>query len=92
MKTTCDPAKHARNVDLRGLRFDRAAALDRESAWVKEDDQPSYGEIRFLALAFLEGRIHVLWLTPTPTGIRVISFRKANDREELAYERQKAAY
>ena len=91
MEITYDPAKDARNIDLRDLPFARAAALDWETAWIREDARNDYGETRFLVLAHLEERLHVLCFTPTRDGIRVISFRKANSREEGAYEKQKAA-
>ncbi|WP_267912117.1 BrnT family toxin [Melaminivora jejuensis] len=38
-------------------------------------------------MAWLDERLHVLCFTPTPGGIRIISFRKANAREERRYER-----
>ena len=34
------------------------------------------------AIGLLENRLHVLVFTETVDGIRVISFRKANSREE----------
>ena len=88
MEITYDPAKNARNVVFRELSFDRAADLDWNAAEVREDDRKDYCESRFIALAPLEGRLHVLCFTPTPTGIRVISFRKANARERKAHENQ----
>jgi uncharacterized DUF497 family protein len=40
----------------------------------------------------LAGRLHVLVFTETVTGIRVISFRKANARERKAYEQAQTTY
>ncbi len=37
----------------------------------------------------LNGRLHMLCFIPTHGGIRVISFRKANDREVRKYGRPK---
>ena len=48
-----------------------------------------YGETRQIALGNLEGRMHVLCFTETSTGIRVISFRRANAREIRRYEKSK---
>lgn len=45
------------------------------------DTRKEYGETRYIALCYLDGRLHVLCFTETGTGIRVISFRKANARE-----------
>ncbi len=86
MKVSYDPRKNARNVTERGLSFERAADLDWERAAIAEDDRKDYPERRFVALGYLDGRLHVLCFTPTAGGIRVISFRKANKREMRRYE------
>lgn len=54
------------------------------------DDRKDYGETRYRALGLLEERLHALIFTETQVGIRVISFRKANQREERLYEQAKA--
>ena len=40
----------------------------------------------FIHLGYLEKRLHILCFTETMLGIRVISFRKANNREVKKYE------
>ena len=89
MEISFDPAKNARNVVLRGLSFSRAADLDWSAARVHEDDRKDYGERRFIALAEPDGRLHLICFTAVGHGIRVISFRKANSREQKAYAYQK---
>lgn len=86
MQITYDPAKNAANIEQRNLSFERAADFEFGSALVAVDDRKSYGEARYIALGLLDGRIHVLVFTETATGIRVISFRKANKREVRRYE------
>lgn len=86
MKVGYDSGKNARNIAERGLSFERAADLDWERASITEDDRKVYPERRFVALGYLDGRLHVLCFTPTADGIRVISFRKANKREMRRYE------
>jgi uncharacterized DUF497 family protein len=81
-----DPLKNARNIELRGLTFERAGAFEFATAWIIVDDRKDYGEIRYRAIGFLEERLHALVFTETQGGIRVISFRKANQREERLYE------
>lgn len=49
------------------------------------DDRHEYGEVRYVALGYLENRLHVLCFTEASDGIRVISFRRANDREVKRY-------
>lgn len=81
MKITYDPAKNARNIDERGLSFDRAADFDFETALMVQDDRKDYGELRIRALGMLDRRVHQLTFVETESGIRVISFRRANKRE-----------
>lgn len=55
--------------------------MDINTAVVFPDTGKKYGETRYIALCYLDSRLHVLCFTETETGIRVISFRKANMRE-----------
>lgn len=86
-----DPRKNERNIRERGLSFERVAALDLGAALVLVDDRNDYGETRWIALAPLDGRLHVLCFAETERGIRVISFRKANQREVRRYAERQAA-
>ena len=85
MRITFDPAENERNIRERNLPFESAAEFDFENALVQTDSRQEYGETRYVALGKLRGRLHVLCFTETPDGIRVISFRKANDREVRNY-------
>ncbi|WP_029349309.1 BrnT family toxin [Bosea sp. 117] len=90
MKIEFDPVKSARNREERGLAFDRVAEFDWATARLTEDVRFAYPERRFVALGFVEGRLHVVCFTPIAEGIRVISFRKANPREVRRYEQETA--
>ena len=81
MEITFDPAKDAKNIRERGLPFSRAVEIDFTTALLIEDTRSEYGETRYVALCYLDRRLHVLCFTETERGIRVISFRKANARE-----------
>jgi len=81
MKLSYDQAKSERNVRERGLSFERARDFDFETAKFWEDDRQVYPETRYVALGYLDQRLHVLVFQEVEDGIRVISFRKANDRE-----------
>ena len=80
-----DPDKNRRNVRERGLSFELASEFEFESAHVQADSRHEYGETRYVAFGKLHGRLHVLCFKETVDGIRVISFRKANDREVKRY-------
>lgn len=90
MRIEFDPVKSERNRRDRGLPFDRAADFDFSDALVAIDDRRDYGEVRHVALGFMDDRLHVLCFTEMPEGIRVISLRKANAREVARYARSKA--
>ena len=92
MEVEYDPAKNARNINERKISFNQVADLDRNSILIRLDDRYDYGEQRWIALGLLAGRLHVLVFTETVTGIRVISFRKANARERKAYEQAQTTY
>ncbi len=76
-----DAAKNDRNIAERGLSFDLAAEFDFGTARIWQDTRKTYPEERYLALGYLGGRLHVLCFAHITGGLRVISFRKANERE-----------
>ena len=88
MEVEFDPEKSARNEAERGLPFERAADLDWSRALVAVDDRRDYGETRYVALVPLDGRLHFVCYVGTadPDTRRIISFRKANQKEERHYE------
>lgn len=92
MKIEFDPAKSARNVELRGLPFDLVQDFEWEGAVVSEDARFPYRETRFNALGLIGERLHIVCFTAVAGGIRVISFRKANERERVRYEKEKTPH
>ena len=86
MELSYDPAKNEHNLSFRGLSFDRVVEFEFETAVFAIDTRRDYGEIRHRALGLLDGRVHALVFVETWNGIRVISFRKANNREVNRYE------
>lgn len=83
-----DGQKAAESASRHGVVFEDVARLDWTAALTGEDDRYDYGERRFRSLAPIDGRLHVLIFTMRGDAIRVISLRKANDREVRDYERQ----
>ncbi len=49
------------------------------------DDRKDYREERFITIGRLESRMVVVVWTPRGEARRIISLRKANDREKAAY-------
>ena len=90
MEVKFDPAKNARNIRDRGLSFERAIDFDFAKAALAIDTRREYGEVPYVAVGYLDNRPHVMCFTETPSGISVISFRKASSREIKRYEKMQA--
>lgn len=88
MKIDFDPEKSKKNIHDRGLSFEQAVEFEWETAIYAEDVRNPYSEQRFVAMGYLRERLHVLCFTPIESGVRVISFRKANFREVKRYEKE----
>ncbi|WP_130471537.1 BrnT family toxin [Candidatus Magnetaquicoccus inordinatus] len=89
MNITFDPDKSMKNIRERGISFDDAVRFDFKTALFSVDDRHDYGEKRYVAIGYLDHRLHVLCFVETVNGIRVISFRKANAREVKRYGKPK---
>ncbi|TYB76836.1 BrnT family toxin [Maritimibacter fusiformis] len=85
MKIEYDPAKRDTTLEVRGLDMADAMAVFDGPHLTVEDDRRDYGETRNLTIGFLAGRLVVMAWTPRQGAIRVISMRKANEREKRAY-------
>ena len=90
MQISFDLNKSEVNILERGLTFDLVKEFDFETALFAVDNRRDYGEIRIRALGRLNNRVHALVFVKTSSGIRVISFRKANTREVTLYEQKTA--
>jgi uncharacterized DUF497 family protein len=88
MKIDFDPDKNDKNIRERGLSFEQVAEFDFETALFTIDNRRDYGEVRYRALGLIGHRLHALVFVEITDGIRVISFRKANQREVKHYESQ----
>ena len=78
-------AKHAATLSARGLDMARAGEVFAGATLTVEDDRRDYGEDRFITIGFLDGAMVVLVWTPRDGAQRIISMRKANERERALY-------
>lgn len=85
MEFTWSEAKRAANLKAHGLDFVDAPRVFEGVTFTFEDDRFSYGEQRFVTLGLLAGVPVSLVHTETDYEIRVISFRKATNREAQIY-------
>ena len=82
MKFVWDEAKRRNNLHSHGLDFADAVLIFDGYTYTYEDDRIAYGEQRFVTLGLLKGVPVPLVHTETHDEIRVISLRKATQREE----------
>lgn len=80
-----DPTKRERTLAERGLDFARAAEIFAGRHYTAEDLRGDYAESRFITVGLLDGRMVVMVWTPRGTVRRIISMRKANEREKTRY-------
>jgi uncharacterized DUF497 family protein len=80
-----DPEKSAKNARERGLPFDLAGEIEWHKAIVSIDRRFDYGEVRHVAIAPMRGRLYVICYQLRGRNRRIISFRRANKREERNY-------
>lgn len=88
MEIEFDPAKDESNIRKHGISLARAAELDWNECRERRDDRADYGEARYVGLAPLDNRLYVVVYTERGDVTRVISLRKANQREYDDYVRQ----
>lgn len=85
MAVEFDAAKRAATLKARGLDMARAGEVFTGATLTVEDDRRDYGEDRFITIGFLDGRMVILVWTPRSSARRIISMRRANEREQALY-------
>ena len=85
MKISFDPVKRAETLAARGLDMADVAAVFEGPRITVEDMRQNYGEVRFISVGLLAGRMVVVVWTVRGASRRIISLRKANEREQDAH-------
>jgi uncharacterized DUF497 family protein len=80
-----DAAKRDATLEARGLDMARAGEVFAGATLIVEDDRQDYGEDRFITIGFLDERMVIPVWTSRNGARRVISMRKANEREQALY-------
>ena len=87
MKFEWDEAKSDACFLQRGFDFAYAAfAFADPNRMIWQDTRYSYGEDRYRLMGSIEARLFVIAYTPRSDVVRIISARKANQREVKQYE------
>jgi uncharacterized protein len=85
MFITFDPAKRQKTLEERGLDMAWAARVFAGKTFTIEDDRQDYGEIRWITYGKHDGRTVVIVWTAREEARRIISLRKANDKEDRRF-------
>ena len=89
MKIECDPEKRAATLLHRGLDMAEAAHVFTGKCLTFPDIRRDYEETRLITIGYFEGRMVVLvWTWRGKSVCRIISMRKANEREQAIYANQ----
>ena len=86
-----DEDKRRANRAKHGVDFAEIDRFDWGTCTHATDDRFYYGEPRIVSAGTIAGRLHLVVWTPRGAVRRIISLRKANDREEKAYRFARAA-
>ena len=82
-----DDRRAAQNIAKHGIPFEYAVRVFLDPHRLdSEDSRRDYSEERRLTLGKIEGRLFVVAYTPRGKLIRLISARKANEREQRQYD------
>jgi uncharacterized DUF497 family protein len=88
MKFEWDENKNEANIRERGLDFADACEMFKSPMLVKPDSRKDYGEVRYIGFGYVQRRLMAVVFTKQVPGIiRIISFRKANKREQARFEK-----
>ena len=88
MEIDFDPAKRDATLKGRGIDFLDAPEVFDGTEKTTPDLRFDYPEPRSLTYGYLRGRLIAVVWTEIANGIRVISMRKANDREQASFQKR----
>lgn len=85
-----DQVKNQINAEKHGLYFEDAHLIFQSETVSFEDTRFNYGEVRYITMGKLNERLIIIVHTLKNNCIRIISMRKANEREQKIYQKRLA--
>lgn len=85
MIITFDPTKDEINLAKHRVSLADAAMVEWETLYAFEDDRKEYGEVRIKGYAYIGQRLYCVVYVDRDGTRRIISLRKANQREVQHY-------
>lgn len=83
-----DETKKDTNLSKHGLSFEDAHLVFAGRIVTFTDDRQDYNETRYITLGKLKKRVVIIVHTHRNGNIRIISIRKANEREQKIYQKR----
>lgn len=85
MEITFDPAKDSQNIDKHGVSLSSAESFEWGEAVTWPDNRREYGECRIAGIGYIGDRLFCIVFVDRDGFRRIISLRKANQREVQRY-------
>lgn len=85
MDIAFDTAKDKTNTEKHGVSLAAAGDLEWDDALIWADERKNYGEQRMCAIAYIGNRLFCVTYVDRENVRRIISLRKANNREIKRY-------
>ena len=85
MKITYGTAKDTANLAKHEISLVEAYHIEWDTLWAKPDLRRYYGEDRMIGYALIATRLYCVVFTDREGERRIISLRKANNREKIRY-------
>ena len=85
MRVVYDEVKRAHALRERGLDFARCGEIFNGTEATREDVRFGYGETRWITVGLLDDRMVIVVWTERDGDRRIISLRKANEREQAEF-------
>lgn len=85
MEISFDPTKDAGNIEKHGVSLAEASGFEWDEAIIWADQRHEYGENRMIGLGYIGDRLFNVVFVDRGAVYRIISLRKANQREVKRY-------
>jgi uncharacterized DUF497 family protein len=85
-----DEDKCQANIDKQGIDFANIQAVFTNPIVERVDDRQDYGEVRIILLGIIDDRVLCIVYTLRGSVCRIISARRANQREQRTYHQSLA--
>lgn len=89
MKIEYDEVKNQANIRKHGFSLNAFELLDFNTMQIEQDIRQNYGELRLRGYAYLQNRLCTSVFTMRGKIYRIISFRKASEKEIRDYDKKR---